>query len=234
MISPRHSQKAACPRESAFTLIEIVVALTIIAVITAVAIPTISGLSRDEKAREPIRELEEMVQEARQHAMREGETYQIVFEREGIHASPGMFPYERRDEFLKQLEELRTPPKTNAIERVATERTEVQREEMVNRPEQAAPTAEKPEAPGPYKFKMPWTVSIPIPAGTECEVLMWGDGEWDLIQGEEMRRWVFQPSGMANPARVRLRSETLELEARFDALTGEPTGERAIPPKKER
>ena len=233
MTRPRYSQQAACPRVSAFTLVEIVVALTIIAVITAVAIPTISGLNRDEKAREPIKALEEIVQEARHRAMREGETYQIVFEREGIHASPAMFPYERRDEFLKQLEELRTPPKTEAIERVITERTEVQREEMGGRPQQAAPAPEKTEIPMPYTFKTPWTVSIPIPPGTECDVLMWGDGEWDLIEGEEMRRWVFQPTGMASPARVRLRNEELELEARFDALTGEPTGERATPPRKE-
>ena len=101
MTRPRHSQQAACPRVSAFTLVEIVVALTIIAIIAAVAIPTVSGLNRDEKARGPIKELEEIVQEARHRAMREGETYQIVFEREGIHASPSMFPYERRDEFLK-------------------------------------------------------------------------------------------------------------------------------------
>jgi hypothetical protein len=214
-------------------LIEIVVALTIIAVITAVAIPTISGLSRDEKAREPIKALEEIVQEARHRAMREGETYQIVFEREGIHASPAMFPSERRDEFLKQLEELRTPPRIEAIERVITERTEVQRAEMGNRPEQTARESKDSEATTPHTFRMPWTVSIPIPPGTECEVLMWGDGEWDLIEGEEMRRWVFQPTGMASPARVRLRNDELELEARFDALTGEPTGERATPPRKE-
>ena len=58
--------------------------------------------------------------------------------------------------------------------------------------------------------------------------------EWDLIEGEEMRRWVFQPSGMASPVRVRLRSGELELEAGFDLLTGELTRERAgNPPVKQ-
>jgi prepilin-type N-terminal cleavage/methylation domain-containing protein len=232
MIRSRHSPRAVCPRRCAFTLVEIIVALTIIAVITAIAIPTMSGLSRDEKAREPIKRLEEIVQEVRHRAMREGETYQIVFEREGIHATPGMFPYERRDEFLKELEEMRTPPRVETIERVATERTEVQREEIGNRPGGVLPGAEKADESGPYTFKMPWTVTIPIPEGTECEVLMWGDGEWDLIEGEEMRRWVFQPTGMASPAGVRLRNDAIELEIRFDALTGEPTGGRAVPPRK--
>jgi hypothetical protein len=83
-------------------------------------------------------------------------------------------------------------------------------------------------------WEPPWTWSIPIEQGTECEVLMWGDGEWDVIEGEEMRRWVFQPSGMASPARVRLRSGELELEAGFDLLTGELTRERAgNPPVKQ-
>ena len=43
------------------------------------------------------------------------------------------------------------------------------------------------------------------------------------------QRWVFQPGGMANPARIRLRTAVAELEAGFDALTGELTGERVIP-----
>jgi hypothetical protein len=59
---------------------------------------------------------------------------------------------------------------------------------------------------------------------------MWGDGEWDLIEADELRRWVFQPSGMASPARVRLRTGDLELEAGFDLLTGELTRERAGQP----
>jgi hypothetical protein len=55
---------------------------------------------------------------------------------------------------------------------------------------------------------------------------MWGDGEWDVIEGEKMRRWVFRPTGMASPARVRLRTKAVELEAGFDLLTGELTRER--------
>jgi hypothetical protein len=34
------------------------------------------------------------VQQTRQRAMREGRSYQIVIEREGIHASRTMFPFE--------------------------------------------------------------------------------------------------------------------------------------------
>jgi type II secretory pathway pseudopilin PulG len=224
MIDVRQSERRAKIFGSAFTLIEIVVALTIVTVITAMVVPTVKGLDRDEKARAPIKALAELVQQVRQHAMRERQAYQIVFEREGLHASPTMFPYEKRDEFLKQLEQMRTPPKIDPIERVTTTRVEVQRQEVANGRTSDEPASEsEKEAP---RFELPWTATIPLQQKTECDVLMWGDGDWDVIEGEKMRRWVFQPSGMANPARVRLRNEGGELEAGFDVLTGELRGER--------
>lgn len=224
MIDHRKSEPQLGSNARAFTLIEIIVALTVIAVAMAVAIPTLKGLDQDEKARAPIKQLAEVVQEARSRAMREGRSYQIVFEREGIHASPAMFPFERRDEFLKFLEEMRTPPRPEEIERLQAERQQVQRDEVINaRPQEEHPGEKREEAP---LFKMPWTVTIPIPERTECELLMWGDGEWDLIEGDKMRRWTFQPTGMANPARVRLRTRGAEMEAGFDLLTGELVGER--------
>ena len=53
----------------AFTLIEVVVSLTILAVVAAIAIPTLKGLDAGEKARGPMRDLADLVQETRQRAM---------------------------------------------------------------------------------------------------------------------------------------------------------------------
>lgn len=224
MFDASDPEPSAAPGGRAFTLIEIVVALTIIAVIAAVAIPTIKGLNAEERAREPVKILAELVQEVRHRAMREGRSYQIVFEREGIHASRTMFPYEKREEFLKFLDEMRRPPLIETISRTGLERVEVQRQEVVNaRPVNEPGSSGRAE---PARFERPWTQTIALDSGTECEVLMWGDGEWDLIEGEKMRRWVFQPTGMANPARVRLRTKSVELEAGFDLLTGELTRQR--------
>jgi prepilin-type N-terminal cleavage/methylation domain-containing protein len=193
----------------AFTLVEIVVALTIVAVIAAIAIPTLKGLDAAERARAPMRRLAELVQETRDRAMREGRAYQIVFERDGIHASKALFPFENRDEFLKLLEEMQTPPRMGGFELAQIESA-------------ASDNLERP------RWEPPWIVSIPFEQGTECEVLMWGDPEWDLVDGGEMRRWVFQPTGMVNPARIRLRTAAIELESGFDALTGEAIGERSM------
>jgi prepilin-type N-terminal cleavage/methylation domain-containing protein len=211
MTQDRNSGLPASPQGRAFTLVEIVVSLTIIAVIASVAIPTMKGLNRDEKTRQPIASLAEIVQEARHRAMRERRSYQIVFEPEGIHASPAMYPYGKREDFLKALDEMRHPPPVETIERQTVERSDDGKKDEPKK---------KPE--------LPWTASIALETGMECGVLMWGDGEWDVLDGGKMRRWVFQPAGMSNPARVRLRNTEggPELEAGFDTLTGEITTER--------
>jgi prepilin-type N-terminal cleavage/methylation domain-containing protein len=213
----------------AFTLIEIVVALTIVAVIAAVAIPTMKGLDREEKAAAPVRTLAEMVQTVRQRAMRERRPYQIFFESEGIHACPFSFPQSKRDDFLRHLKELRTPPRQQEVETLDAVHTEVAQDEFAAAP---ALAASKPEpgiagaaAAGP-KFEMPWTQSIMLEPETECSVLFWGDGEWDSIESDEIRRWVFQSTGMASPAQVRLVLGAAEFEAGFDPLTGELRSER--------
>lgn len=204
--------------EDAFTLIEIVVSLTIVAVIAAVAIPTMKGLQREEKTRESITALASIVQEARHRAMSERRSYQIVFEPGGIHASPVMYPYEKLEDFLAELEKLRKPP-----ERDAMQREEIEHQEIAGRDEASEPSMEKSR-----RHEPPWTLTIPMIDGTECGVLMWGDGEWDNLDGGKMRRWVFQPAGMSNPAQIRLRSESGELEAGFDVLTGEMSHERIL------
>ena len=204
----------------AFTLIEIVVALTIIAVISSIAIPTLRGLEKDEKIRGQLKGLAELVQDVRERAIKERRAYQIVFEKDGFHASEVTYPFEKRSEFLKYFEEMRTPPPITVIER-----TDVQRQEIENATAPEDLTASEMTS----EFAPPWTASIPLNEETECDVLMWGDGEWDLVEGEKIRRWVFQPTGMANPLSVRLRTGDLELEGRFDILTGELIGQRATP-----
>lgn len=219
-------------RDSAFTLIEIIVAMTIIAVVAAVAVPTLKGMHREEQVRAPLVALAEMVQEVRGRAIRERRPYEIVFERDGLHAIPGNPSFARREEFLQHLGELRTPPLRSPFE---TENTTVM-EVLKEVPQGGGPVKPLPDKPGtgapavaPGAPELPWTLTIGLDSGMGCEVLMWGDGEWETLEGDGMRRWVFQANGMASPARVRLSSGNTGMEAGFDLLTGEMTGERSLP-----
>ena len=194
--------RLACrPHHRAFTLVEIILALTVIAVMAAASIPVIHGLRRDERFREPLQSLASIISEARSRAMREHRSYQIVFEPRGIHASPAMYPHRRLDDFLADLARLRTPPEL--------------------------PPSSLDPSTQPAPWQPPWSVSIPVDDQTECGVLLWGDGDWDVLDDGRMRRWVFQPAGISAPAKVRLRSDGGEMEADFDGLTGEITAERS-------
>lgn len=228
---------------AAFTLVEIVVALTVVAVIAAVAIPTLKGIGREERARAPMTALAGLVQEVRERAQSENRSYQIVFERGGIHALADGFPASKREEFLKALDEARTPPPGQIIQRAEVVVMEIDSPApkwptplgmTAPPPVEAAPPPPREETgavprvseAGPPAWEPPWSVSIPLPDAGECEVLFWGDAEWDRLEGDDIRRWVFQPSGVASHARVLLRTDDVEIESVFDALTGEVIRER--------
>lgn len=229
-------------RGEAFTLIEIIIAMTIIAVIAAVAVPTLQGLNEEEKARAPLTALADMVQEVRGRAMREHRPYEIIFERDGVHAVPGNRDFLKREEFLKWLEELRTPPPITEYERQeqepAVERVEAVQPQGV-RPltgkggptasEAAKPAGKNKDQDKPGEPEMPWNLTIAMENGTKTGVLFWGDGEWDDLQDGRLRRWVFQPNGMASPVQVRFTTGGTELEGAFDLLTGELVRERSGP-----
>lgn len=207
----------AVQRASGFTLVEVVVALTIIAVIAGIAIPIATGVRDERQAREPLRELALLVQELRQRAIGEGRAYQIVFESSGFHGLPFIHPYRTRSEQLQQIRELTTGEAEAAIQRSGIERQEIDRAELI-REETLIGTPER----GPVFVR-----SYPLPDAVRCEVLFWGEGEWEVLELEDLRRWVFQPNGMLRPARVRFQNRSASFEAWFDPLTGEIQQERS-------
>lgn len=221
-------------RARAFTLIEIIVAMAIIALIASVAVPTLKGLQEDETTRAPLAALAALVQDVRQRALREHRPFEIVLERSGLHAIPGNRSFPKRDDFLLYLEELRTPPpSSNLIEPSLPEVADSPKPRPVagpgistSKPPEPTPNAPALLHPPP---DLPWTATIPLAQNFTCEVLLWGDPEWDLLEGEHLRRWVFQPNGMADPLQIRLTSGGTTLEATFDLLTGELTRQRSLP-----
>ena len=77
--------------------------------------------------------------------MHERRPYQIVFEREGIHACAFSFPQDEREDFLKHLKELRTPPPAEEIDRQTAVRTEITQEDFATAP---AGSARRPAGAG--------------------------------------------------------------------------------------
>ena len=76
-----------------FTLVEMVVALTIIAVAFAFSVPMVRSLRSEQQARDPIIQLVHMAKEARLRAMREKRSYQVAFHAGGFVASRYISPY---------------------------------------------------------------------------------------------------------------------------------------------
>ena len=77
----------------AFTLVEIVIALTIVAVLAAATVPMLKGFQDERLAREPVTALLKLAREARMRAMQEKRPYQVAFHATGFTASRYFNPY---------------------------------------------------------------------------------------------------------------------------------------------
>ncbi len=185
--------------------------------ITGIAIPTARGFREERKAREPVRELAHLVQEMRQRAMHERRAYQVVFDESGFRGLPFSHSYRGRDAFVEKIQELEAGPASDVIERAELARQEYRRGTL----QQGETMAEAP----PRKPVL--TRSYQLPKGVKCELLFWGDGDWEQLDDDKLRRWVFQPTGMLRPMRIRFLNEDATFEVQFDPLTGEIQKERS-------
>jgi prepilin-type N-terminal cleavage/methylation domain-containing protein len=210
--SPRRQRVASSFRSSAFTLIELVVVLTILAVMVAAAVPSFRGLQDEQTAREPVAALSRLAKEARLHAISEKRPYQIAFTEKGFSATRYLSPYLQAaelDKFLQQtqVDEQNTPPKD---------------------PGEAPPAPANPDQPSvPISPFKEWTESYNLPQGTTYTVQFWHESEPTAIGGDLVKLWVFQPSGICPPVTVRIDHEKAAFEAGFNALTADLISEKS-------
>jgi hypothetical protein len=195
------------------------VALTIVAVLVAVAVPTFLGLRDERAARRPLSELERLVAETRARAMSGRHALEIVFDRDGFYAMPRTAGYGGREELRERFAALAAPPE-GRIERQAPGRQVVVG--LSGQPPAAPGGTGDGSGPDP-PFLRRWD----FPAGLACSLLAWGDPEWQEIDAETVRRWVFQPSGMVRPLAVRFEFGEVFFSAEFDLLTGQPVNEKS-------
>jgi prepilin-type N-terminal cleavage/methylation domain-containing protein len=203
---------------SGFTLVEIIIAITIMAILAGAALPTITGIERERAAREPVAELLRLARTARARAMAEQHPYQIALDHRGFHAARYFNPYgesEEFDELLRQIEAIEEQDEIlEASRRRGIDLDSGREETQADRDLELA------------REGLKFHESYELPEGIHYELLFWGETEWIDMQSGLFRRWVFQPSGMCQPLRIRVHSETAFFEVEFHPLTGDIKSER--------
>ncbi len=200
-----------------FTLVEIVIALTIIVVITAAAIPSFRGFRDEQIAREPVTALVRMAKEARLRAMKEKRPYQIAFHAGGFTASRHFNPYlqlAELNEFIAAAEEGITGLRDDGIQ------DEPDSEVNASRPGSALPLA-----PPPPQLDNQWSESYQLPPGTNYTLKFWHEIQPFPIEGEIVKLWVFQPTGICQPLTIEMMRESATFHIEFSALTADITRE---------
>lgn len=202
-----------------FTLIEIVIVLTIVAVLAAASVPTFRGLVNERKAREPVAELARLAKLARMKAMKEKRPYQVAISGQGFTASRYFDPYLTQAEltdFLSlsdQAESAGEPKEDDADDPLAKPAD----------PSSAGKVSENTtqltgQAPVP---KAEWNERYTLQPGTIVAPQFWHESVPTQLGAEDLRLWVFQPSGLCEPIKVDIMRENVKLHVEFNALTAD-------------
>jgi len=205
-----HASSSSSP---AFTLIELVVVLTILAVMVAAAVPSFRGLQDEQIAREPVAALSRLAKQARLHAITEKHPYQIAFTEKGFSATRYLSPYLQAAELDKFLQQAQIDGQ-NA-------------EAQVEPDPEPAPAANPDQPSAPQTVFKEWAESYTVPEGTTYTVQFWHETEATPIAGDLVKLWVFQPSGICPPVTVRIDHQKAAFEAGFNALTADLVSEKS-------
>jgi prepilin-type N-terminal cleavage/methylation domain-containing protein len=210
--------RPAAEWRSAFTLVEIVIVLTVVGILAGISVPTITGVIREREARQPVSELLRMARTVRQLAISQQEPYQIAFDGQGFHAARFFNPYGESEEFAQVLRDMEELERRRKL-------VEASRERMGEL--SSALGGESPEASAEQQDdEKIFYQSYELPDGVDYDLLFWGQTEWISMQGGRFERWVFQPSGMCLPIKIRVRSDNAFFEVEFHPMTANVKSER--------
>jgi type II secretion system protein H len=199
-----------------FTLIELVLVLSIMALLTAAAVPSVRGLQAEKTAREPLNQLAQMAKAARLQAMKDKRPYQIAFTSKGFSATRYLSPYlqmAQLDEFMQQTE-VEAQQKAEAGITEDTEKAEAQQTA-------ANPASNTTGSTMPVVVYKEWTQSYSLPEGMTYGIQYWHEAEPTALEGELVKLWVFQPTGIVAPLTVTLHHNGYVFSATFSALTAD-------------
>ncbi len=204
----RHLPAASTP---AFTLVEIVIALTIVAILAAATVPMLKGFQDERLAREPVTALVKLAREARMRAMTEKRPYQVAFHGGGFTASRYFNPYLQ----LAELQEFLETGENSPAEQDTFDKNDLDNGGSLTK------TTEMPLAPPAPKFDEHWTEKYEMPQDVKCAIQFWYDTEPLYLEGDLVKLWVFQPSGICQPLKVHIEGESATFDVEFGALTAD-------------
>ena len=194
---------------------ELVIAIAVLALLTGLAVPAIDSAQRERIAREPVNELYSLAREVRLRAMKERRPYQIVFDRDGFRAARFFQPYGGREEFDQLRLELEQLEQRDAMVEASKARG------IDLNAEEVDPKALEVEEG--LRFFEEYEFNSEI----DCSLRFWDETDWVFLSGGEFRRWIFQPSGMCEPLKVRVESDGSFFEIEFHPLTADIKSERS-------
>lgn len=192
--------------------------MTILAVMAAAAVPSLRGVQRERMAREPIKELVRIAKDARLHAMKEQRPYQVVMTSTGFTATRYFDPYlsfADLSEFLTTADmaaDEEPPPVDPTSAGANVQADNITGPVAFDSPGNLPPTAKAP----PQKE---WTEKYDLPQGTTYSVKFWHETDATDIQGEVVKLWVFQPSGICEPLKLHLARDQATFDVEFSSLT---------------
>lgn len=200
-----------------FTLVEVVIALTILIVLAAGAVPMFKGWRDEQLARQPLVELVRLAKETRIRAMREKRPYQVAFYAGGFIASRYFSPYLQMAELTEFMEQA-----ANGSFRL---NPNIDDDEDIDEGAGNQAKTELPLAPIAPQKDDNWTERYALPEGTVYRLQFWNEFQETEMSGDIVKLWVFQPSGICIPLKLHLERENGFFDVEFNALTADITRE---------
>ncbi len=195
--------------------------MTILAIIAAAAIPSLRGLQRERLAREPVKELVRIAKEARLQAQKEQRPYQVVLHSGGFTATRYFSPYltfADITEFVTAADQVAEDPlipeNDPTANGAAVQGDKSQGAAPFDSPGNLPPTSKVPK-------KKEWIEKYDLPPSTTYSVKFWHETDPTDIQGETVRLWVFQPSGICEPIKIHLARDNATFDIEFGSLSAD-------------